>query len=412
MTLTLDDVQQLDANDPLADTRNEFALNEGEIYLDGNSLGAMPKTAVTRALGVVEDQWSKDLIQSWNKHSWVDLPNRIGDKIGQLIGAQTGEVVCTESTGVNLYKAMACALQLNPDRRVIVMEGSNFPTNNYVVQGLIAQLNAGYEIRFVERDQLADALDSSVAVVCLTQVHYKTGHKLDMARVTAQAQAEGAAVVWDLCHSAGAFPVDVSASGVDFAVGCTYKYLNGGPGSPAYIYMASRHHNRVQQPLTGWWGHEAPFEFARDYQAGDGIRQLFTGTPSVVALAIMEAGVDVMCRTNPQRVLEKSRALTALFIDLIDQECSGFGLKLVSPTDPDQRGSQIAYQHEQGYPIIQALIAKGVVGDFRAPDILRFGFAPLYNSYGDVWEAVQRLKRILVEQTWRQPEFSQRHAIT
>lgn len=412
MTLTLNSVRELDSRDPLAQTRKEFSLNEGEVYLDGNSLGAMPKKAAERAQEVVVQQWSRSLIQSWNSHNWVDLPKRTGEKIGYLIGAQANEVVCTESTGVNIYKAVACALQLNPDRRVIVMEGSNFPTNNYMVQGLIDQLGQGHEIRFVERGELIESLDESVAVACLTQVHYKTGEKFDLADVTAKAQAKGAVVVWDLCHSTGAFPVDVTRANVDLAVGCTYKFLNGGPGSPAYIYMASRHHNRVRQPLTGWWGHEAPFEFTRDYSPAEGISQQFTGTPSVVALSVMEPGIDLMCQTDPEVILQKSHGLTGLFIDLVEQECAGFGLELVTPRDPDKRGSQVAFRHKQGYPIIQALIAEGVIGDFRAPDILRFGFAPLYNSYEDVWSAVQRLKNILQDETWRAPEFNRRHAVT
>ncbi|AWL13180.1 Kynureninase [Saliniradius amylolyticus] len=412
MTLTLEHARKLDTWDPLANMRDKFALNTGEIYLDGNSLGAMPKAAVKRAAEVVENEWGKSLIQSWNKHQWFSLPQRIGDKIASLIGAGQGEVVCTDATGINLYKAVACGLKLNPSRKVVLLEGSNFPTNNYIVQGLVKQLGDDYEVRFAEDHEFDDNIDESVAVVCLTQVHYKSGRKLDMDAITRHAQSKGCIVIWDLCHSAGALPVNLNQANADLAVGCTYKYLNGGPGSPAFIFMAKRHHNKVEQPLSGWWGHQAPFDFKRDYQAGQGINQLLTGTQGILSLAVAEVGVDLMCQVDMQQLRAKSQKLTQLFIDLVEQECAGYGFSLVSPRDPELRGSQVAFAHEHGYPIVQALIAAGVVGDFRAPDILRFGFAPLYNSYEDVWHAVQRFKDIMQSQRWQQPEFNQRHAVT
>ncbi len=412
MTITLEEVLQLDTADALANFREQFNLNEGEVYLDGNSLGAMPKQATKQVIEVMESQWSKSQIKSWNNHDWVDLAERIGNKIAHLIGAKDGEVICTDSTSINLFKAVSCGLQLNPKRKTILLEASNFPTDNYVVQGLVAQLGNGYEIRFADEAELYDKINKDVAVVCLTQVHYKTGRKLDMNAITAYAQAQGCIVIWDLCHSAGAFPVDLNQTNADLAVGCTYKFLNGGPGSPAYIFMAQRHHGSAQQPLTGWWGHDAPFEFTRDYKPGQGIKQLFTGTPAILSLAVMEVGVDIHCQADSIEMLKKSHGLTDLFVRLIEQECSGFGLTLASPRNADQRGNQVALQHTEGYAMMQALIAAGVIGDFRAPDILRFGFAPLYNSYQDLWIAVQRFKDILENKHWDSVKFKMRNAVT
>ncbi|GGO65586.1 kynureninase [Bowmanella pacifica] len=412
MTYTKAFFEQLDKQDPLASFQAKFALNAGEIYLDGNSLGARPKAALARAQQVVEQEWGQDLIRSWNKHQWFELPYRIGNKIASLIGAQDGEVVCTDATGLNLYKAVSTALQLNPSRKVVLMEGSNFPTNNYMVQGLLSQLGDDYQVRFVEEAQLLEQIDEQVAVVCLTQVHYKTGRVLDMQAITEYAQQKGCLVVWDLCHSAGALPVDLNGANADLAVGCTYKYLNGGPGSPAFIFVAKRHHNRAQQPLSGWWGHSAPFDFKRDYQPGFGISQMLSGTQAILSLTVAEVGIDLMCAADMQALRKKSQALTRYFIELLDQECGQYGFELVSPRDDEKRGSQVALSHAQGYPIMQALIDAGVIGDFRAPDILRFGFAPLYNSYVDIWEAVQRFKSIMDNEHWREAQFNQRHAVT
>ncbi len=410
--ITRADCEALDAQDPLAHFREEFSIPPGMIYLDGNSLGVKPKAALLRAQEVIEQEWGTDLITSWNKAGWWDLPLKLGDKIGKLIGAEPGEVVVTDSTGINVYKVMSAALALVPDRRVIVLEGSNFPTDNYMVQGLIEQLGDDYEIRFAEEDQLADAIDESVAVVCLTDVHFKSGRVLDMSAITAKTQAIGAISIWDLCHSAGAFEVDLNACNVDFAIGCTYKYLNGGPGSPAFIYVAERHHGYARQPLTGWWGHAEPFAFERDYRPSTSIRQMLSGTQPILSLAVTEVGVDIFLRADMSQVRKKSQALTSLFIDLVDQRCAQFEFGLVSPRDPERRGSQVSLNHEQGYAIIQALIARGVVGDFRAPLNMRFGFTPLYIGYADVWDAVQQLLEIMESEQWRLPEFNQRGAVT
>ncbi|MFT6956095.1 MAG: kynureninase [Halieaceae bacterium] len=410
--ITRTDCQASDAADPLADFRDEFSLPEGMVYLDGNSLGVKPKAALARVHEVVEREWGEDLIKSWNQAGWWDLPLVLGDKIARLTGADSGEIVVTDSTGINIYKALAAALALVPDRRVIVMEGSNFPTNNYMGQGLVEQLGDGYEIRFVEEDGLAAAVDETVAVVCLTQVHYKSGRVLDMAAITAATQAVGAISIWDLCHSVGALGVELNACNVDFAVGCTYKYLNGGPGSPAFIYMAKRHQGRVQQPLTGWWGHAAPFTFERDYRPATDIRQMLSGTQGILSLAVTEVGLDMFLRADMIQIREKSKALTDLFISLIDQRCSLYGFGLVSPRNAQLRGSQVSLNHEQGYAIMQALIARNVIGDFRAPQNMRFGFAPLYIGYTDVWDAVEQLVQIMDTEEWRREEFSQRSAVT
>lgn len=406
------DCEAMDEQDPLAGFREKFSIPSGTLYLDGNSLGVMPKGAMARATEVVEQEWGVGLIKSWNAASWWDLPVTLGDKIATLIGADTGEVVVTDSTGINLYKVLAAALALVPDRRVIVMEGSNFPTDNYMAQGLVAQLSDGYEIRFAEEHELEQAIDDDVAVVCLTQVHYKSGRVLGMQAITTAIHAVGAVAIWDLCHSAGALPVALNACKVDFAIGCTYKYLNGGPGSPAFIFAASRHQGKVQQPLTGWWGHANPFEFERDYRPATNIRQMLSGTQGVLSLALIEVGLDLFLQADMAQIREKSMALTSLFVDLVEQRCAGHNVSLVSPRDADKRGSQVSLSHEQGFAIVQALIARGVVGDFRAPSTMRFGFAPLYNGYADVWDAVEHLSQILQGQEWKREEFNQRSAVT
>lgn len=410
--ITRADCEALDKADPLAACREQFHLPGNTIYLDGNSLGVMPRSARERARQLIDQEWGEGLIRSWNKAGWWDLPTRLGDKLGCLIGAGPGEVVVTDSTGINVYKAVAAALALVPERRVIVMEGSNFPTDNYMVEGLVAQLGQGYEIRFAEEHELATAIDEDVAVVCLTQVHYKSGRVLDMAALTGRIHAAGAVAVWDLCHSAGALEVDLNACQVDFAVGCTYKYLNGGPGGPGFIFAAARHHGRAQQPLTGWWGHAAPFAFSRDYEPAPSVRQMLSGTQPIVSLALVECGLDVFLAQDMATIRGKSQALTQLFIDLVEQRCAEAGFELVSPRDADRRASQVSFHHDNGYAMVQALIARGVIGDYREPGNMRFGFAPLYNSYVDVWDAVEHLVQVLQRDEWREERFNRRGAVT
>jgi kynureninase len=399
--ITRQQCRQWDRDDDLAELRSEFSIPDGVIYLDGNSLGAMPSQALSQAYQTVERDWGLGLIQSWNNAGWFDLPYSLGDRVAELIGGSPGEVVVTDSTSINLYKVLAAALQLRPERKVILLESSNFPTNNYITQGLITQLKADYTIRYAEADELADAINDELAAVCLTQVHYKTGRLLDMHSITEKTHDAGAISIWDLCHSAGAMEVDLNTSGVDFAIGCTYKYLNGGPGSPAYLFMATRHHNQIQQPLTGWWGHADPFAFERDYRPATGIGQMLSGTQPIVSLALIDKGLEIFEQVQIRALREKSMRMGQLLIDLVEQRCSAYEFDLISPRQAEQRGSQVSFSHDQGYAIMKALIAEGVIGDFRAPDTVRFGIAPLYIRYSDIWDAVDTLVRVMTSKSWQ-----------
>jgi len=402
----------LDETDPLAPFRAEFFLPEGVIYLNGNSLGAMPHAAAALARRVVEKEWAEGLIGSMNTAGWYELPSTLGRKIAPIIGARANEVVLTDATGINLYKVVAAALKVRPERRVIVMEGSNFPTNNYTVQGLVEQLGEGHTIRFAEADEIMDAIDADVAATCITHVHYKTGNILDMAAITERAHAVGAPAVWDVCHSAGAMPVDLNGCNVDFAVGCTYKYLNGGPGAPAILYAAERHHGKYTQPLTGWYSHAAPFDFERDYRPVADVRQMLSGTQPTASLAVAEAGIDITLRADMADIRSKSMQMTDLFIQLVEERCGEWGFELVSPRDAERRGSQVSFYKEDGYPIVRALHDAGVICDYRAPGNMRFGFAPLYLSYADVWSAVDRLYDIMSKQTWKDACYQVRATVT
>jgi kynureninase len=410
--MTRADFQKLDQEDQLASFRKEFHIPQGVIYMDGNSLGAMPKAAARRVGEVTDLEWGHNLIKSWNTADWFNAPRRVGDKIAQIIGAEEGEVVATDSTSINLFKAVSAALRINSDRSVIVMEGSNFPTDNYITQGLVEFLGRQHEIRFVEKDSIMDAIENRVAVVSLTDVHYKTGHRLDMHAITARAHQHGALTVWDLCHSAGAIPLDLNGANADFAVGCGYKYLNGGPGAPAFIFVAQRHQNHVKQPLTGWWSHSAPFDFTRDYEIGEGINRMLCGTQPIISLCALEVGVDIMTRADIIKVREKSKKMGDLFIDRVEQKCGDYGFGIASPRNADDRGSQISLTHGNGYAIMQALIERGVIGDFRAPEILRFGFTPLYLRYVDVCDAVDILSDIMANKIWQDPKYHVRAVVT
>jgi kynureninase len=410
--ITRESLAARDAADPLASARAAFTLPAGVIYLDGNSLGALPRAAIARSATVVEEEWGRDLIRSWNAHGWVDLPRRVGDKIARLIGAAPGEVVVADSTSVNLFKVLAAALALRPDRRVILSERENFPTDLYMAQGLIALLGKGHELRLLPPEAIAGAIDHDTAAVMLTHVSYRTGLMYDMAGVTARAHEAGALAVWDLAHSAGAVPVDLTAARADFAIGCGYKFLNGGPGAPAFLYVAQRHQEGFTQPLSGWFGHAAPFAFEPGYRPAPGIARMLCGTPPVLSLAALEVGVDEMLRHDMAAIRAKSLALGDLFIRLVEERCAGLGLTLISPRDSAVRGSQVGFAHPQGWPIMQALIARGVIGDFRAPDILRFGLTPLYLRYVDVWDAAEILADILRTRAWDAEHFHARAAVT
>ena len=426
---TRQDCLALDANDPLRALRDEFALPEGVIYLDGNSLGALPKATASRVQQVVQDEWGVGLIRSWNTAGWIDLAQRIGNKIATLVGAGENELIAGDATSVNLYKVLSTAIALQkvdaPTRRTIVSERSNFPTDLYIADTLARE--HGMTLTLIDADELPAHLNDQLAVLMLTHVNYRTGRMFDMAQVTRDAHAAGALMVWDLCHSAGAVPVNLKGTGLvdeaaDFAVGCGYKYLNGGPGAPAFVWAHPRHTARMdreqlRQPLSGWLGHAAPFEFTTDYRPALGIQRFVCGTPALLAMSALECGVDVFLHAEAHGGLpalrRKSLALTSLFIELVESRCAGHGLTLVTPRAPAQRGSQASFAHETGgYPIMQALIARGVIGDFRAPDLLRFGFTPLYSTFADVWDAVEHLKAVLDSGEWKQARFNQRAAVT
>lgn len=408
-----DDCVALDRADPLAQYREDFALPDDVIYLDGNSLGALPRATLARLQQVAGSEWGQDLIGSWNRHGWLQLPQRVGGKIARLIGAEANEVVAADSTSINLFKALYAALEINKERRTILTERLNFPTDVYMAEGLIRTLGTRHRLRQVEADELLASIDDDTAVVMLTQVNYRTGALHDLKAVTAAAHEAGALMLWDLAHSAGALPVDLNETQADFAAGCGYKYLNGGPGAPAFLYVASRHHGRFTQPLTGWLGHDAPFAFEPSYRPAPGIARALCGTPPILSLAALEAGVDGVLTADIAALRAKSMALGDLFIAAVDGRGGpDLGLSLASPRNAAARGSQVSFRHAEGYPVMQALIAGGVVGDFRAPDILRFGFAPLYVRYVDVWDAAQTLLRILETRSWDRPEFKRRAAVT
>ena len=412
MSLTKTDVLALDQSDPLAHKRDEFIIPEGLIYLDGNSLGALPKKVPQHLEQVIQQQWGSDLIRSWNKHHWIDLPMQVGAKIARLIGAEAGEVVAADSTSVNLFKVLLAALQLRPERRVIVSDIDNFPTDLYIAQGVKELLGHGYNLRFVKAQEVENATDQHTAVVMLTQVDYRTGFRYDMPTITRLTHERGAISLWDLAHSAGAFPVDLKGCRVDFAVGCGYKYLNGGPGAPAFLFVAKRHQAKALPFMSGWMGHKAPFAFVPEYVAAEDIRRLTVGTPSVLSLSALDVALDAFEGVDLDQLRQKSLGLTDLFIRLMEPLCEQYGFKLVTPLEHAQRGSQVSFAHPESYAIMQALIDSGVIGDFRAPDIVRFGFTPLYLRYLDVWEAVERLKQVMGTGMWKDERFHQLTKVT
>ena len=433
--LTRDAALALDADDALAPLRQLFDIPDGLVYLDGNSLGVLPRATPARVAQVVQQEWGQGLIGSWNAAGWMALPQRIGDKIAPLVGVGAGELVVADSTSVNLFKVLSAALQLQrvrvPARTVVVSERSNFPTDLYIAESL-GRLH-GCTLRLVDRpEDIPAALDASTAVLMLTQVNYRTGRLHDMAALNAAAHGAGALTVWDLAHSAGAVPVALAADGADFAVGCGYKYLNGGPGAPAFCWARPAHAGRAWQPLAGWHGHAAPFAFEPGYQPAPGMARYLCGTPPVLAMAALECGVDTLLAAQSlggmAAIRAKSLALTRLFITLVQQRCGGHGLVFASPDADAQRGSQVCVAFDGdsdagraggAFAVVQALIARQVVGDFRAgdaadglPDILRFGVTPLYTRFADVWDAVEQLRQVLVSGEWREPRFNQRGVVT
>ena len=408
--ITREHCAALDAADPLAHCRARFDLPAGTIYLDGNSLGAMPANVPSRIERALKEEWAQGLIRSWNDADWYPAPQRTGNKIAKLIGAAQDEVIVADSTSVNLFKVLVAATRMRAGRGVILAERTNFPTDVYIASS-VAEMT-GCELRCVDPDDIIAAIDDTVAIVSLTHVNYKTGKRYDMEAVTRQAHEAGALIVWDLCHSAGAVPVSLNHCDADFAVGCGYKYLNGGPGAPAFVFVASRHIEAVRQPLTGWHGHSKPFEFTHDYAPHPGIDRMLTGTAPQLGVIALESALEAFDGVDLEVLREKSVALGNLFIDLTDQELEGLDCALASPRAARQRGSQVSLAHAEGYAIMQALIARNVIGDFRAPDILRFGFAPLYVRYVDIWDTIAQLKDIIATRAWDTAEFRSRKSVT
>ena len=382
------------------------------IYLDGNSLGPPPRNVSARIETVLQQEWGSGLVRSWTAAGWIDLPERVAGKIAPLIGAAADEVMVADSISVNLFKLLAAAIHLRPGRRLILSDVENFGTDLYVAQGLQSLLGDRVELRLVSRREIRGALSADVAVLMLTHVDFRTGEMEDMGAMTAAAHDAGAVVLWDLAHSAGAVEVDVTGCGADLAVGCGYKYLNGGPGAPAFAFVARRHHESLQSPLWGWMGHAAAFDFETQYEPAAGVGRLRVGTPPILSLAALECGVESIAEISIDRLRAKSVALSELLIGLVEQECCDFGFELVSPREAERRGSQVSLRHPDGYAIMQALIAEGVIGDFRAPDILRFGMTPAYVRFVNVWDAVAVLRRIMNERRWDRPEFRARAKVT
>ena len=433
---TLHDCRALDAQDPLRSLRQQFSLPEGVIYLDGNSLGALPAATATRVAEVVVDEWGKDLIKAWNTAGWISLSERLGNQFAPWIGAGAGQVLFTDTTSINLYKVLTAAARVaqadQPGRKKLISERSNFPTDLYIAQSVCAQ--HGLELVLLEPEEIDAALTPDVAICMLTHVNYRTGAMHDMAAITARAHAQGIVCVWDLCHSAGAVPVDLLGADADYAVGCSYKYLNGGPGSPAFVWVNPRLTDRFWQPLSGWFGHAAPFEFTPDYRPAAGIQRYLCGTQPMLSMSALQCGLDIFSASEAlggmAALRAKSLALTDLFIALVEERCGGHGFGLATPREHAQRGSQVCLTRDEGlgvdgkdsgaYAIVQALIARGVIGDFRQgdggtgrhKDILRFGFTPLYVGFEDVWHAVEHLRAVLDSGEWRRPEFNARNAVT
>ena len=404
--MTLDQAQALDAADPLAPYRAQFLCPPGLIYLDGNSLGQLPLATMEANAEAISVAWGQRLIRGWNE-GWIDAPQRVGALIAPLIGAEADEVISADSTSVNLYKLIVAALRLDPKRKVVVSEAGNFPTDLQIAEGAV-QAVAGAELRVVERGALAEALGDDTALLLLTHVHYKTAARFDMVAWTQKAHDAGALVCWDLSHSAGAVAVELNAAGADLAVGCGYKYLNGGPGAPAFLYVAKRWQERLHNPLSGWMGHAAPFEFADGYEAAPGMKRWLTGTPCVLSLVALESGLKLWADIDIGAVEAKSAALWNIF----HAAGTAAGLECVTPSNPRDRGSHISFRHPQAYEIVQALIARGVIGDFRDPDIMRFGLTPLMLSHADIWRAGEMLREIVGSGSYRQPEFAVRYAVT
>jgi kynureninase len=412
MMLTREDCLKLDQTDPWRSHRDRFVIPEGMIYLDGNSLGLMPKSVPDRVSHAVHQQWAQDLITSWNVHGWFHLPRVTGAKIARLIGASADSVIVADTISVNLFKLLTSALALRRERKVIVSDSGNFPSDLYVAQGLNRFLADGHELRIVAPEQVVDAISEDVAVVMVNEVDYRTSRRHDMSAIIARAHAKGALVIWDLAHSAGAIPVELEALGADFAVGCTYKYLNGGPGSPAFVFVHPRHHAAAEPALVGWWGHAQPFAFSTEWQPAAGLVRQQCGTQAMLSMQALDAALDEWAGVDMVKLNAKAQALCQLFIDQVEATCGAYGVRLAGPRDMAERGSHVSFHCNEGYAVMQALIARKVIGDFRAPDMIRFGFAPLYNSYTDVHDAAATLADIMAKRLWDRPDYLAKKAVT
>ena len=410
--ITEQDCVALDEQDPLADEAAKYYLPEGMLYFAGNSLGALPVAAQKRVASIIRDEWGAKLVGGWNSAGWYSSPSRVGAKIARLIGADADEVTVTDSTSVNLFKSIIAAMGLNTQRKVCLTDREIFPTDLYIMQGIEKLLGEQFTLKAVQRDCIPDEISDDTALLVLSHVDYRTGDVSDMQSITRRIHEAGGLVLWDLCHSAGICDIGLNEAKADFAVGCGYKFLNGGPGAPSFVYVARRHQESIEQPLSGWMGHANPFAFEETYQSAPGIRKMLCGTPSIIAMGCFEAALDELLPVSMVAIRDKSTQLTRLFIELMKESCAGFGFTLISSENDDIRGSQISYRHEQGHVIMQALIANNVIGDFRAPDCVRFGVSPLYLSYMDIWRAVDTIKTIMETEAWREFQGQKKSVVT
>ena len=415
--ITCDTCVALDAADPFSAYRDKFHIPEGVTYFDGNSLGLMPKNVPARVADAMTRQWGEDLITSWNKNSWFTLPQTIGDKISRLLGGGAGNLIVADTISINLFKVLTSALALRRERKVILSDSGNFPSDLYVAQGLNRFLADGHSLKIVEPEDVAANITEDVAAVMLTEVDYRTCRRHDMKAITAEAHAKGCLMIWDLAHSAGALPIDLMAAGADFAIGCTYKYLNGGPGSQAFVWVHPRHHETAEPALVGWWGHAAPFAFDLAWKPAVGLVRQQSGTQAILSLVALDAALDLWVDVDMKTLQQKSHSLCQIFIDLVEASCGPYGLKLLGPRAMAQRGSHVSFEchtenPDAGYAVMQAMIAHGFIGDFRAPNVIRFGFAPLYNSHVEVWHAAAVLAEIMQKRSWDSEVYLHRKAVT
>ncbi len=406
--------QEADGRDPTGHLREMFVLPEGVIYLDGNSLGPASRTSIEAIEHLIEQEWAQGLIRSWNDAGWFQMPTFLGDGLAEILGADKGQALVCDTTSINLYKVLHAAVALRPERNVIVSEADSFPTDLYVLEGVVTSLPHEYRIRLIGRDvdNIDQALDENTAIVLLSHVNYRTGELLDLRAISEKAHAVGALVIWDLSHSVGVVPLALDTDGADFAIGCTYKYLNAGPGAPAFLYVAQRHIALSRQPLQGWWGHAEPFAFDPCFKPDPGIRKFLCGTQPIISMKGVQTALEHCRPTDIDALRSKSLALTDLFMALVEQRCKEFNLEIVTPRNQRQRGSQVSIEFAEGYPVVRAMIAQGVIGDFRAPNIMRFGIAPSYIRFVDVWDAVETLRQCLTAKVWQDSRYNRRTTVT